>query len=227
MYAHLILFVFQVQSLFFEVRGIGVDVASFFTDALHCIESLQREESNNCGQERLYRVLDDHTRSQSAFLAAVSRYDPHDRDVSNLLGSLYRCFRNLLQGHEARQVSTNVTNHLIPPTTLTGHPGRPRYTIAAEQILHCVSIGMTWQRIASCFGISRRTLFRHRQTLRIEPLRYAVMSNEELNSLATNILQNTPNAGEAYVLGSLRSRGIRVQRWRVRQSLHQVDPIGR
>ena len=63
--------------------------------------------------------------------------------------------------------------------------------------------------------------------LRVEPLRYAVLSNEELNSFVTDILQNTPNAGETYVLGSLRARRIRVQRWRVRQSLHQVDPIGR
>ncbi|KAF3856386.1 hypothetical protein F7725_017109 [Dissostichus mawsoni] len=30
-------------------------------------------------------------------------------------------------------------------------------------------------RIASCFGISRRTLYRHRQTLGVEPLSYAVL----------------------------------------------------
>lgn len=151
----------------------------------------------------------------------------HDnREVSNLLGSLYRCFRNLLHDHEARQRSTEVTPNLTPPTTLTGQPGRPRYSIAAEQISHCVSIGMTWQRIASCFGIRRRTLYRHRQTLGVEPLGFSVLSNQDLDRVVTIILQNTPNAGEAYVLRSLRSRGLRIQRWRDRQSLNQLDPIG-
>ncbi|KAG1954940.1 hypothetical protein F2P79_008969 [Pimephales promelas] len=41
------------------------------------------------------------------------------------------------------------------------------------------------------------------------------------------ILQRTPNSGETYILGSLRSRGIRIQRWRVRQSLQEIDPVGR
>ncbi|KAF3859014.1 hypothetical protein F7725_021413 [Dissostichus mawsoni] len=166
-------------------------------------------------------MLDDHTRTLSAYLT-VSRYGEDNTDVSNLLGSLYRCFRNLLHAHETRRRITDVTINLIPPTTLRGHAGRPQYRITAEQISHCVSIGMTWSRIASCFGISRRTLHRHRQTLGVEPLSYAVLSNQDLDSIVTNIQQNTPNA-----LGSLRSRGLRVQHWRVRQSLHQVDPIGR
>lgn len=62
---------------------------------------------------------------------------------------------------------------------------------------------MTWQRITSCFGIRRRTLYRHRQILGVGPLRYAVLSNQDLDSIVTTILQNTPNVGEAYVLGSL------------------------
>ncbi len=171
-------------------------------------------------------MLDDHTRTISALQVAVSRYDPWNRDVSHLLGSLHRCFCNLLHGHKARQRSADA-NIFLSPTTFTGRLGRPRYTITSEQISHCVSIGMTWQRIASCFQISRRTLHRHRLLLGTEPLRYAVMSNQELDSLVTVILQNTPNAGETYVLGNLRSRDLRIQRWRVRDSLNRVDPIGR
>ncbi|CAI5692486.1 unnamed protein product [Oreochromis niloticus] len=223
---HRILVIFYIHSLF-EVRTNEEDVERFFTCALQCIEALQNENTGNIRQERLYRELDDHTRTLSEFLAAVSRYDPNNRVATNLLGSLYRCFCSLLHEYDARQRSAYVTLRLLPPTTLSGHPCRPRYTISAEQISHFVSIGMTWQRIASCFGISRRTLYRHRQTLGLEPLSYVDISNQELNGLVTDILQNTPNAGEVYILGSLRSRGLRVQRWRVRQSLQEVDPIGR
>ena len=113
----LFLVVFQVQTLFFAVEGNEEDVLRFFTSALQCIESLQTEESNNFDQERLYRMLDDHTRTLSAYLT-VSRYGEDNTDVSNLLGSLHRCFRNLLHTHETRRRTTDVTINLIPPTTL-------------------------------------------------------------------------------------------------------------
>ena len=226
MHFRLIVLVILVKTILFDVKGNEEEVESFFISALQCIESLQRHESNDFMQERLYRQLDNHTRTLSAFVAALSRYDPNNRDVSNLLESLYSCFRNLLLEHEAGQESTDVTNNFVPPTVLTGHPGRPRYAISSEQIYHCLSIGMTWQRIALCFGINRRTLYRHRQTLGVEPLRYSILSNQDLNRTVAEVLQNTPNAGETYSK-SLRSRGLRIQRWCVRQSLWQVDPIGR
>ena len=192
----------------------------FLTSALQCIEMLQRQESDSFHKERLCRELNEHSWTPSAFHTLCD-----DRDVRNLLGSLYRCFWNFLHEHYARQRSTEETTNLAPPTTLTGQPGWPRYSIATEQISHCVSIGMSWQRIASCFGISRRTLYRHKR-LGVEPLRYSVFSNQDLDRVVTQLLHKTPNAGEAYILGGLRLCGLRMQCWWVRQSLPQVDPIG-
>ncbi|KAK1172466.1 hypothetical protein AOXY_G5049, partial [Acipenser oxyrinchus oxyrinchus] len=96
-----------------------------------------------------------------------------------------------------------------------------------EQINHCISLGFSWQIIATRFGIHRHTLFRLRHRLRIQPQSFSAISNHDLNREMFNILQNTPNAGETYVLGSLRGRNLRVQRWRVRQSIRDVDPVGR
>lgn len=209
---HLILVALQIQ-LFVLNTASNEDVANFFRSVLLCIESLQSEDATSFSQERLYRQLEDHTRSLSSFIAAMSRYDPNNRDIINTLQLLFTCFQNLLSEYATRLHSSNSTNSFVPPTTSTGHRGRPRYNIVARQISHCVSIGMTWQRISSCFGISRRTLYRHRQSLGIDSPEYAFLSNQELDRIITNILQTTPNAGETYVLGSLRSRGIRVQRW--------------
>lgn len=50
------------------------------------------------------------------------------------------------------------------------NPGRPQYNILHDQIMHCLSLGMTSQQIAICFGVNRRTLYRHRQQLNIGPL---------------------------------------------------------
>ena len=88
-------------------------------------------------------------------------------------------------------------------------------------------LGFNWQGIASFFFISRRTVFRHRQRLGVGPLEYTSMSNEQLTSTIREISTSTPNAGERYIIGSLRSRGIRIQRWRIRQNLQEIDPVGR
>ena len=41
----------------------------------------------------------------------------------------------------------------------------------------------------------------------------------DLDAMLTFILSNSPNAGETYVQGSLRSRELRIQRWHVRERL--------
>lgn len=227
----MIVVIFQIQFLLFNVEGTEEDIENFFISTLNIIECIQREGvgATGFGQERLYRELHDHTRTLSALLS-ISRFpdDPSHGEYIHTMESLYGCLCAILSEHEATQRAIVVANTcLVPPTILSNYPGRPRYSITSEQISHCVLMGMNWRRIASCFGISRRTLYRHRQYLGAQVLQYNVFTNQELNQIVTDVIQSTPNAGEAYVIGSLRSRGIRIQRWRIRQSLHEVDPIGR
>lgn len=220
---HIVYLIFQVNLLWKTTASTEDDVRYFFNSALQCVEDIQWT-ADYVGQERLFRELDHHTRTLSTFFT-FSRFidDPANSQYRIILKSLYRCFCSLLSGYETRHRSSEVA--LVPPTASTGLPGRPRYSISLEQISHCMSLGMNWRRISACLGISRRTLYRHRQYLGVQPLEYTVISSHALNNIIRDILQNTPNAGETYVLGSLRSRQIRIQRWRVRQSLHEVDPV--
>lgn len=227
----IILVIFQIQLMFFNAEGNEEDIENFFRSTLSCIECIKREGVGATGfqQERLYRELDDNTRTLSVYIS-LSRLgnNPSNGEYIHTMEVLYGCLCGILSEHGAKQRSNDAANTgLVPPTILNNFPGRPRYSISSEQISHCVSMGMNWKRIASCFGISLRTLYRHRQHLGVQALQYTVLTNQELNQIVTDILQLTPNAGEAYVIGSLRSRGIRIQRWRVRQSLQEVDPIGR
>lgn len=228
---HVILVIFQMQFIFFNAQGNEEDIENFFRNTLSFIESIIRERdgATDFRQERLYRELDDNTRTLSALISLSRRgNDPSHGVYIHEMQTLYGYLCSILSEYETTQRSNDAPNTgLVPPTTFNRFPGRPRYSISTEQISHCVSMGMNWKRIASCFGISRRTLYRHRQYLGVQALQYSVLSNQELNQIVTDILQLTPNAGEVYVIGSLRSRGIRIQRWRVRQSLQEVDPIGR
>jgi hypothetical protein len=55
---------------------------------------------------------------------------------------------------------------------------------------------------------------------------YTTISNQELDSIISAYLANHPNDGERMVIGHLRSSEIFIQRSRVRDSIHRVDPSG-
>lgn len=195
------------------------DIVDFFNIVLHCLTRIQQEP-----RESLCRDLDNHANTIYSLLSVVRNGNPQSRECILILETLYRTLRQITSLEIGRGASAGA---VPPPTSRTGHRGRPRYDISHEQLCHCLRLGFNWQGIASLLAIDRRTLFQHRQRLGIRPLEFAELSNNELNTLVREILQRTPNAGETYILGSLRSRSIHIQRRRVRQSLHEIDPIGR
>ncbi|XP_026128400.1 uncharacterized protein LOC113109073 [Carassius auratus] len=212
-----------VSALFAGASCNEDDIVDFFNSVLQCLTRIQQEP-----RETLYRDLDNHARTINSLLSVV-RYDQNaeTRECIVILETLYRTLHQITHPLDIGRPAGAGLGPVPPPTYITGHRGRPRYDISYEQLCHCLRLGFNWQGIASLLGIDRRTLFQHRQRLEIRPLEFAELSNYELNTLVRQILQRTPNAGETYILGSLRSRSIRIQRWRVRQCLHELDPIGR
>lgn len=61
---------------------------------------------------------------------------------------------------------------------------------------------------------------------------YSDISDNELDQIYASIVgrpnegPSTPNIGRRRLIGALRSRGLRVQRWRISDCLHRVDPVG-
>ena len=53
------------------------------------------------------------------------------------------------------------------------------------------------------------------------------ISDARLCENVGKVLQVMPNAGETYIIGLLRSRGMRVQRWRIREAISTMDPVSR
>lgn len=56
--------------------------------------------------------------------------------------------------------------------------------------------------------------------------RYSRMSNEQLEILVRHFRVERPDSGMRYVIGRLRSHGIRIQKERVRLTLVRVDALG-
>ena len=76
--------------------------------------------------------------------------------------------------------------------------------------------------------MSYRTILRRRHELGMAVgERFSRISDAELDGLVSNILRRTPDAGEVMIIGAVRSRGLRIQRFRIRGSIQRVDAVSR
>ena len=167
--------------------------------------SIQASTNDEC--EVLRRNAE--TVVQSAL--AIEPYVPNGGSLVTHVRVVLDCFQALYESQEEEVVSR----------------GRPRVLISEEQLQFYVEHGFKLCDIARLFGCSRRTVERRMQEYGItRECRYSTIPDEQLAEVVGNLLLFQPNAGEKSVSGFLRAQGIVVQRSRVREALHYVDPYG-
>ena len=109
----------------------------------------------------------------------------------------------------------------------TGMTGQPKYQVSKRQIECLRELPFSWTRIAQLLGISTKTLRRRRQEFQIDDeQQWSSISEAELREMMREIMNITPGLGQTRMLGALKSRGIKIQRSRVRILLRELDPVG-
>lgn len=162
----------------------------------------------------------------------LNRVDPGDdhhwQNVSELLTVLTRIKEDINNEAEKLRVEETVNvEHNLPQAAQTSrNGGRPRYEIDEDQVTFLRSKHFSWSKIAKMLGISDRTLRRKRKEFNTRQENFTRISEEELCEVVQSVRNLTPNIGQSRMLGALRSRGLHIQRWKVRQCLRKLDPIG-
>lgn len=210
-----------------------VEIGNFFVDLNNILERIQ-SCSDNVAIEYLERKLEDYCRIIFAMICHLENgnyeHEGEQQESDNLL--LLRllfdnCFEKLqgirTQISEQHSEFLSRSSYQLPVARTFG---RPRFCITREQLTDLRETGMTWKSIAKCLNVSERTLYRRVEEFNIRQ-EFSDISTAQLDEVLNGILSVTPNAGETYIRGSLRSRGIHVQRRRVRERLCELDPIGR
>lgn len=179
-------------------------------------------------------------------LAVAGRRLEETRAPDDLVINIWRTFNVLQQLHqsfdEALSFNRDPSNLPLPnqcpnEETMEGSPsqvGRPRKQVSKEDIEALFGTHRSWKTVANIIGVSQKTLQRRRQECGVtvssptgSRQTYTEISQEDLCKVIREVLQVLPNAGETYVIGACSSRGIFVQRQRIREAIKIVDPISR
>ena len=73
--------------------------------------------------------------------------------------------------------------------------------------------------------VSRQTIYNRRQELGILDHQWTQMSEHDFDDLVSSIKADFPTAGEIIMAEILRSRGVYIQRGRLRDFIHRTDPF--
>ena len=98
--------------------------------------------------------------------------------------------------------------------------GRPKHSINMEQVVVLRSLCFTWQEISHIVGVSVKTLQRRAKEYGVT--RFSSITDNELDDVVRNSLEDFPRAGEVMLRGQLISLDLRVPRQRLRDSLQRL-----
>lgn len=123
--------------------------------------------------------------------------------------------------------SSPATSYQAPLLHQPHQRGRPTFLIPQQQLEYLRSLSFTWVEIAALLGVSRMTVYRRRVEYDMIEDPRIIPDDSELRHLVEKTRQELPYLGEVMVMGRLRALGYYVTRSRLRQVIHDTDPINR
>ena len=105
--------------------------------------------------------------------------------------------------------------------------GRPTIVMSVSELTNLLELQFPQAEIARLFGCSPRTIRRRILQYGLDELmQFDSISDQDLDDSVAYLVSHFPTAGQKTMAGILWSQGHRVQRWRICDSMLQVDPWG-
>lgn len=198
------------------------DLASFFQTVLDkAEEALLGEISANCFQ--IQAVVDQTVGLLRSLADNDTEFHEQWKSLANAYYDVYKCLQQ--KGLELNQRPTAIAQITIA-SDRTGGAGRPSFQIPQEMLENLKGLGFSWQKIADILGVSRWTINRRVREFGLQSMgKFDPISDGDLDQIISSYMnENGKTTGQTYIIGYLRSKGLRVQRSRVRESMTRVDP---
>ena len=104
--------------------------------------------------------------------------------------------------------------------------GAPEFDIPKSVLEDHLEEGFTIKEISCMLSVSERTIYRRMERYGLKALNFSNISDDELDRHVTEAAKDFPFCGEQMLKFLLKERGIKVQRVRLRDSIHRVDQVG-
>ncbi|KAJ7380779.1 hypothetical protein OS493_007159 [Desmophyllum pertusum] len=104
--------------------------------------------------------------------------------------------------------------------------GAPEFNIPKSVLENHLEEGFMIKEIASMLSVSESTIYRRMQSYGLSSQDFSDISDGELDRHITELSKEFPFCGEGMMKFLLQERGIKVQRMRLRDSIHRVDQEG-
>ena len=146
----------------------------------------------------------------------------------NELNELINVFSNISDHWKGKKVQaesmasfSDIKSIVCAEKVYCGMKGRPKFIIDHNIVDNLMQLRFNKTQIARILNVSRTTLWRHIGNMNS----FTEINDDDLDRQVIDIKKMHPDSGERIIEGILRSRKIDVQRRRVRESVHRVDPV--
>ncbi len=126
------------------------------------------------------------------------------------------CFKNISNSNSSKHTVTFSFRIIVPDRG----KGRPKKEIDRHALLQLLNLNLPIKDVAEQFGVSRPVVYKAIKDFGINYKRFSELSDSEIQQEVQIIKQDHPNAGEVMAQGHLQSKGIHVQRDKVRKAIH-------
>ena len=158
-----------------------------------------------------------------SLLAAASE---DGRVLSAIVREFQILLTRMINSYEQKGIREHVLDVVFAVFHTAKPAGRPAIDIPEEQLRFLVENGFKITDMAQMFGCSCRTISRRLKEFGIEYNVYTDINDGQLDEIVGEIAARLPCCGIRSMQSMLRANGITLQRERVRDSLHRVDPVG-
>ncbi|CAG2217502.1 unnamed protein product [Mytilus edulis] len=114
----------------------------------------------------------------------------------------------------------------IKPKKIQGSSGPPKFDIDKSTLENLLDNGFLISDVAKLLLVSERTIYRRMAQFDLNKRTFSELNDDDLDVVLGETIQEFPLCGENMLKHMLIAKGIRVQRWRLRDSIQRLDSSG-
>lgn len=112
------------------------------------------------------------------------------------------------------------------PLRIGGNCGAPKFDIDKLTLDSLLDCGFHISDIAKLLRVSERTIYRRMAQFDLSKRGFSEIDDDSLDEIVSEIIKDFPMCGEQMLRELIKTKGLKIQRWRLRDTIHRIDSSG-